>query len=358
MAERGQVIVLEGALGETPVPAGADFAETRQRLGRLLIDHTLVQSWRRCRRAGQPYGFPGPDTLLPERGTGRVEQPYQNTALVFAVDGRVPIGLNKHFRLRASNRVSWRNLSAYAPELDLSDYKSADVRFDSPGLDTLVRRLLPLDYALMVERVAEGDGDEVFALTHFHVKLERLTDNAIKDLGRGLGYIERRLFERGEDYVEALEAKFYEYYGFSANASGRKSAGAMAAQLLATGEPDFAVYIASQADNRLTVLTRDDTVTQYLLIRLSGRARQRFEASVPPGFEPADYLVNPPDGPDAVLILRARLTRTEAARPRRRRARDKDVNKPWLALAEEAVIALPGREAPEIPIAWSEGAAR
>ena len=70
------------------------------------------------------------------------------------------------------------------------------------------------------------------ALTHMHVKVERLTDTAIKELGKELGYVERRLFERGEDYVDALESKFFEYFGFSANAAGRKSAAAMAAQLL------------------------------------------------------------------------------------------------------------------------------
>ena len=40
-----------------------------------------------------------------------------------------------------------------------------------------------------------------------------LTDTAIKELGKELGYVERRLFERGEDYVEALENKFFEYFG-------------------------------------------------------------------------------------------------------------------------------------------------
>ena len=64
--------------------------------------------------------------------------------------------------------------------------------------------------------------------------------------------------------------------------------------------------------------------------------------------------MNDPDGPDAVLILRARLARTEAARPRRRRARDKDVTSPWLAIAEESVMPVPGAAAPAIPIAWSE----
>ena len=353
MAETGQVIPLTEAISAPPSP---NFGAARAQLARLLIDHTLIQSYRRCRRAGQPYGFADQNALLPEHLSGGLERAYQNTALLFAVDGRLPGGLNKHFRLRASNRVSWRNLQRFAPVLDLSEYKSADGRFDSPALEDLVRKLLPLDYALMVERVADGDGDgdEIFELTHFHVKVERLTDNAIKDLGRSLGYIERRLFERGEDYVEALETKFYEYHGFSANASGRKSAGAMAAQLLAASELDFAVFVASQEDNRLTVLTPGDVVVQYLLIRLSGRARQRFEASIPAGATLGDYLVNAPDGPDAVLILRAELARAAAALPRRRRPRDKDIVASWLTLAEEVVIPLPAEAAPAIPIAWSE----
>ena len=99
MAETGQVIPLKP---DAAAPEGPQFAAAHERLGRLLIDHTLVQSWRRCRRAGQPYGFPHPGSLLPEHGAGRLEQPYQNTALLFAVDGRMPVGLNNENRDPAS----------------------------------------------------------------------------------------------------------------------------------------------------------------------------------------------------------------------------------------------------------------
>ena len=66
-------------------------------------------------------------------------------------------------------------------------------------------QLLPLDYALLVERpLDEASEMQPSELTHLHVKVERITDNAIRDLGSQLGYIQRSLFERGEDYVRDI----------------------------------------------------------------------------------------------------------------------------------------------------------
>ena len=39
------------------------------------------------------------------------------------------------------------------------------------------------------------------------MKVERLTDIALREVGKQLGYIDRALFERGEDYVEELETE-------------------------------------------------------------------------------------------------------------------------------------------------------
>ena len=156
MAETGQVIPLKP---DVAAPEGPDFAAESERLGQLLIDHTLVQSWRRCRRAGQPYGFPDPGSLLPEHGAGRLERPYQNTALLFAVDGRLPVGLNKHFRLRASSRISWRNLRGYAPELDMSE--------------PLVHRAdAPPERAIHARDVAPGNDEDAHPVVE-HVLIDR-----------------------------------------------------------------------------------------------------------------------------------------------------------------------------------------
>jgi hypothetical protein len=294
---------------------------------------------------------------------------------MFLIDDVLPRPLNKHFRLRASNRVSWRNIQRLAPDLDLSNFKAAHCHLDDPGFTDLLPRLLALDYALLAQ---QGEDDDGMMLSHMHVKVERLTDTAIKELGKQLGYIERRLFERGEDYVEALEGKFFEYFGFSANAAGRKSAAAMAAQLLSSHEMRFTVFVAGQEDCRLTVLDDGPIIDQYLLIRPSGQAFEMFsQAAVAAGVQDLDdYALTrlsdaqiadgADDGPDDgsggndgafPLLYRLRLERTAAAQPpgqRKRGHRDRDLLKPWLRIKEAAVLPRPGRNGPEIPFQWVE----
>ncbi|MDP6344483.1 MAG: hypothetical protein QF491_13175 [Alphaproteobacteria bacterium] len=339
-----------------PTAAARDaYLAGRERVTALLIRHGLIDSFFRFTSDGKPYPFGRANQLLPGDSRGWVEHRHHNTALLIMIDGALPRPLNKHFRLRASNRVSWRNIQRLAPDLDLSNFKAAHCRLDHPGFDELLPRLLSLDYALVAEDIADPEGPGP-ALTHMHVKLERLTDNAIKELSKELGYIERRLFERGEDYVEALEAKFFEYFGFSANAAGRKSAAAMAAQLLSGHDRRFSVFVAGQEDCRLTVLDEGEIITQYLLIRLADADLEAFVDSVAlnGGKDSADYSVTGmADGPLPVLY-RLRLRRTKAAQPGSGRRRDRDLLKPWLEIAEEAVLPRPGIAGPAIPFAWAE----
>ena len=330
-----------------------DFKAVRRQLTVLLLERTLIQSFANFQLADKPYPFIRPEALAPGSGTRSIERSHQNTALLFAVDGALPVSLNKHFRLRSSNRVTWRNIQRLAPEIDLSNYKASDRRFDSANVNHLLSKMLPLDYALLIERTRSGEqGSEVFQVSHLHVKVERLTDNAIKDLGRRLGYIDRRLFERGEDFVEALEAKFFEYYGFTANASGRKSAAAMATQLLATGEQDFAVFVAGQEDNRLTVLDGSDYISQYLLVRLV--EIDAAEVAENPTFmanRPA-YGVSRKSVSNPVVVLRARFRRTKRAKTTARTRQDKDILAPWLEIWDQNIVAKPGQNAPDIPVSW------
>jgi len=352
MSDKAKIIPLPGA-GERDA-----YAAGQERLTRLLVQHSLIDSFFNFTSDGKPYPFTPADQVLPHTSSMRGEYRHQNAALMFAIDGTMPRPLNKHFRLRASNRVTWRNLQRMAPEIDLSDFKAAHCQTDDEAFAALLSRLLPLDFALVAERLSSGRGrgPGPLELTHMHVKVERLTDNAIKDLGKRLGYIERRLFERGEDYVEALEAKFFEYYGFSGNASGRKGAAAMAAQLLAMHGGRFSVFVSGQEDCRLTVLSEVDGVTQYLLVQVAGAELEAFNARLGEagGLDIADYAVaGSADGP-RVLIYRVKLEHTAAARPVGRRRPDRALLEPWLAIAEEAIVPRPGVRGPDIPFAWAQ----
>ncbi|MBT6983388.1 MAG: hypothetical protein HN956_03460, partial [Rhodospirillaceae bacterium] len=342
------------------------FLAARTQLTKLLLRHCLIDSFHRFNDHGKPYPFASADNLLPGQGQAWVEHRDQNTALMFLIDGTLPRPLNKHFRLRASNRVTWRNIQRLAPDQDLSDFKASHCRLDAGeensseenGFDLLLQRLISLDYALLAQRSEDDDG---MALSHMHVKVERLTDTAIKELGKQLGYVERRLFERGEDYVEALEGKFFEYFGFSANAAGRKSAAAMAAQLLSAQGQRFSVFVAGQEDCRLTVLDQSPGIDQYLLIRPTGLALERFRlAATAAGVKDLrPYAVAKSPGTNghddnSAMLYRLKLERTAAAQPGTRRHRDRDLLKPWLWIKDAVVLPLPDQVGPEIPFHWDQ----
>ncbi len=327
-----------------------DFGLGMARLADLLVSHCLVGTLARFRAAGQTYRFPAPETAYPASIPVAAEEPNRNTALVICVDGVLPIPIRKHFRLRSSNRATWRNIRRLLPEADLSDYRTTDNRLDSEAAPQLVTQLLPLDYALLVERHTDEEGASLSPeLTHLHVKVERITDNALRDLGRRLGYLQRSLFERGEDYVEALEAKFFEYHGFPAHASGRQAAAAMAAQLLRQHEVRFTVFVASQESGRLTVLDETDHVTQFMLVEADERLRAGLGDA-----DPSNYLLPAGAMNNDGALLRLRLHRTAAAQPQTRRNRDADIMAPWLEIVGQELLPVDPEAGAPLPFNWAE----
>ena len=346
MSETAAVILLDAALRQDA------YAQVRAQLTAFLARHALIGSYDEHRRHQRPYPFLDARTALSTAlAPSGAERKLQRSAFIVLVDGALPRGLNKHLRRRPSNQLSWSNLRRFAPDLDLADFKTAHARADSPDFESLLSKLAALDYALLLERT---EPDAPFALTHFHVKVDRRTDLALAEFGRRLGYVERRLFERGEDFVEALEAKFFEYHGFGANASGRKSAAAIAAQLLATQGARFTIFVASQADGRLTLLDEQDGVSQHLLIRLAGPARAAFDEALIAGEADAeDYLVAEEAG-DPVVLYRLRFRHTAAAQPDPRRSPERDLLLPWLEVAEQAVLPRHAGRGRVIPFAWAE----
>lgn len=346
MSETAAVIPLDTASRQDA------YAQLRVQLTAFLARHALVGSYDDYRRHKRSYPFldarTAISTALAPSGAERV---LQRSAFILLVDGALPRALGRHFRRRPSNRLSWSNLRRFAPDLDLAGFMTAHARAGSPEFEDLLAKLVSLDYALLVER---PEAAAAFELSHFHVKVDRRTDLALAEFGRRLGYVERRLFERGEDFVEVLEGKFFEHHGFGANASGRKSAAAIAAQLLAAEDVRFTILVASQSDGRLTLLDERDGVAQHLLIRLDGPARAAFDEAVAArGADPKDYLVAVEDeGP--VVLYRLRFRRTAAALPSAGRKPERDLLQPWLELCEQAILPNDAGHGRVIPFAWAE----
>ncbi len=356
---------LGGLVRQATAAAADPFEAARRRLVELLTSYALVESYFAFQRHRRPYPFALKHALLPNTDAPKAENRYQNTGFLILRDGQIPSGLIKHFRLRRSNRVNALNIARLVPSMDLADFDPGHCNVQSEGFEALFRGLMPLDYALVLERRQEEEGAPASGpvmLTHMHVKVERLTDNAVNELARELGYVERRLFERGEDYVDALEAKFYEYFGFSANASGRKSAAAMAAQMLAAEGGRFMVLLSNQDDCRMTVLDESEFITQYMLLRLDREDSARFSAlALTAGADDGSAFRVVADGRgNTVVIYRLTLRRRPAARGAAREPGELSLSQPWLEIADEALVAVPARHpvpGPQVlPFPWASPA--
>lgn len=266
-------LVTEGCMDtETcPHPPAAEYMAARERVLRFMIQYTLVESYLHFRAMQHPYPFVPRSSLRPGAVTPTKEYTLHNNGLVLLFDDRVTANLYKHFRARPANRAIKRNLETVAPNLpSLDDFDAIKCQADHPEFLKMMRILLPLDYALLIQRVTPQGEKGEFELSHFHVKVERLTDNALRSLAIHLGYIKKGLHERDELFAEVLEKKFYEFFNFYHNAAGRRSAAALAAQLLMREKIPGTIFVTSQQDRRLTLLSclgpcRTMIIDQYLL---------------------------------------------------------------------------------------------
>ncbi len=329
--------------------SASSFAATRDKLSEFLIQATLIESYHSFIRHAKPYPFATRESLRPGASMASFEHPFQRSALILIVDGALPANLRKHIRFRRANELSADNLSRLAPEIAEELPLPDGLAMRDAGFPAVLDRLLDLDYALLMQRASASSP---IALSHMHVKVERLTDNAVRLLARDLGYIRRTLYENGEAHAEMLERKYFEYFGFAANASGRKCAAAMAAQLLGADVFRFAVFATCQEDCRLTMLDDSESVTHHLLLPVKTEILRAIGAE-----NLESYAIEAGAGAngESVVCYRVRFRRTAAARPllSESSARpDSGLKQPWLEIAEQVLLPLPGQHAPALPYDW------
>ncbi|MEG3641144.1 hypothetical protein [Magnetococcus sp. PR-3] len=315
----------------------------RQQIIKDLIQHTLIDTYHKFRKAREPYPFVVRSSLRPGSVITSKEYKLHNSALVVLLADTMPAKLRKHFRCRLGNRVVKKNIAAVAPDLPgLEDYDNAwrDVHHD--GFSKLMRMLLPLDFALLVQL---NDEDDRYQFTNFHVKIERLLDMALRTMGHHLNYLERGLYEQGETFIDQFERKFFEYFNYYHNAAGRRGASALAAQILAMDQQEATIFSTSQQDRRLTLLTTyndscDLKIEQYVLISLEPDEVKALKVwGKDAGLDIRNhYLVNPQSA-HPIAVMRLTYQHTEAAQPSKDgKLRELNVRERWIRLTEEVII--------------------
>jgi hypothetical protein len=325
----------------------------RDQMDMYLIRHALIDSYMNFSRAGEPYPFVSKRELKPRARVVEKEHILHNRFLLLFCEGTIPSSYKKYIRFFDTNKVTKEGMTELA-NVQLHNKYTKNLRyFDNPGFEHLVLDLLPVDYALLIQKDPSIRRRNRYAMTHFHVKIDWPIDDATEEMAQYLRYISKELYESGEKYAECLHNKLFENYGFHYAIGGRRTAAVVAAQFLKKMDFISTIYVASAEDRTLTRIS-ERGASKFVLIRLpleeittlSDETRMDFDNFV------KRFLVDI-QADCGVGILQVVYSNTAYSKaPEDGKLRKLRPDYQWLTVSNQLLIPLPGN--PEIyPVFYS-----
>jgi hypothetical protein len=326
----------------------------RDDLDQYMLDHALIGSYMRFLNSGTPYPFVEKRELKPRARIPGVEYEYQNTFLVLFVEDTIPARYKKYVRFFDLNTITKTNLLK-AKTLPLPDTFDRNQKyFDSVQFYNFLKILLPVDYALLIQRDPGSHLKNRYMLSHFHVRIDWPISEASEDLAQSLRYISKDLYEKGDAYADTVQKKFFEYYGVPVMVGGRRTAAIVAAQYLKRMQCISTVYVGS-SESRALIRISERGISKAILMPLTEEAMQQFSSShnmALPTFK-KNYVVAR-EGKRGICIFQVSYAYTNYARPPddgKLREINPDVN--WLTVGQEHLLPKPGvHKYPPLPIGF------
>jgi len=316
----------------------------RDDMDQFILEQALVDSYKNFVRKEEPYPFIEKKELKPRAQLPKTEYELHNSFLILFVEDTIPDTCKKHIRFFDVNKITKTNLlrSKSLPldeEFDRSQKFLKDARFFN-----FLKDLLPLDYALLVQRDPVSVSANRYAVTHFHVRIDWPVAAAAEDLGRYLRYISKDLYEKGDKYAESLQKKLFEYYGFPFMIGGRRTAALVAAQFLKQLPCISTVYAASSESRVLTRIS-ERGVSKSTLVKLSKSEMSSLanDNSLTLKEVQENYLIAT-EGKDGVAMLQVLYIETEHARvPSHGKLRTLNPATPWLTVGHQYILPVSNR---------------
>ncbi len=324
----------------------------RDELDQFILDHALVDSYKRFRSNGTPYPFVEKRELKPRARIPGIEHKSQNTFLVIFVEDTIPAAYKKYIRFFGDNKTTKTNL-VQSKALPLPDNFDRNQKYvESAHFFNFMKVLLPVDYALLIQRDPATRSKNRYSLSHFHVRVDWPITEAAEDMAQSLRYISKDLYEKGDKYAEIVQKKFFEYYGLPLMVGGRRTAAIVAAQYLKR-IPCISTVYAGSSESRALIRISERGVSKAILMRFS-EDEMRHIAEVnnllPQTFK-KNYVVAKLRK-KGICIFQVTYTYTNHARPPddgKLREINPDVN--WLTVGQEHILPKPGvKKYPPLPI--------
>jgi hypothetical protein len=324
----------------------------RDELDQFMVQYGLVDSYRRFREEGEPYPFVEKRELKPRAILPDVEHERQSAFLVIFVEDAIGSSHKKYVRFFDVNKTTKSNLLR-TQTLPLSgSFDRYHKYLESARFFDFLKVLLPVDYALLIQRDPASRSRNRYSLSHFHVRIDWPIADAAEDLARNLRYISKDLYEKGDKYAEDVQKKFFEYYGLPSMVGGRRTAACVAAQYLKRLACITTVYAAS-SESRALIRLSERGVSKMVLTNFGEDDIRRFADDRGIGLRDfrENYVVAR-DEERSVCVFQVTYAHTNWARPPddgKLREIKSDVN--WLSVATQHIVPRPGvRKYPPLPL--------
>ncbi len=315
----------------------------RDELDQFMLDYALTQSYQQFADRNIAYPFIEKRELKPRARIPGIEYKCQKTFLVIFVEDIIPAVHKKYIRFFDVNKPTQTNLME-SKALPLPEKFDRTHRYlDSIRFYDFMNVLLPVDYALLIQRDPSTRSFNRYGLTHYHVRIDWPIADAAEDLAQSLRYISKDLYEKGDKYAELAQRKLFEYYGMPVMVGGRRTAAMVAAQYLKRIPCISTVYVASSESRALFRISERGVSKAALVCFTEDEARQIAETQkmAPRSFRKNYVIANA--GRNHVCIFQATYSYTAHSRPPedgKLREINPDVN--WLAVGGEHLLPKPG----------------
>jgi hypothetical protein len=326
----------------------------RDELDQFLINYALIDSYHRFREAGAEFPFVEKRELKPRARIPDLEYECQNTFLVIFMEETLPEEHKKYIRFFDVNKTTKTNMlhSKTLPLIDKIDTKHKYL--ETAHFYDFINMLLPVDYALLIQRDPTTKSKHRYSLSHFHVRIDWPIADAAEDLARKLRYISKDIYEKGDKYAEDIQKKFFEYYCLPVMAGGRRTAAIVAAQYLKR-IPCISTVYAGSSESRALIRVSERGVSKAILMKFTEKelALVAEENRLTLRKLKKNYVVeNHLKNKESICIFQATYAYTSHSRPPEDgKLREINPDLSWLTVGGQHILPKPGVwKYPPLPI--------
>ena len=315
----------------------------RDDLDQFMMSYALIDSYKNFLSKNLPYPFVEKRELKPRARIPDVEYECQNTFLVIFLEDTIPSAHKKYIRFFDVNKTTKTNLLR-SKTLRLSDDFDRNQKYlDSVHFYDFIKSLLPVDYALLIQRTPGIKKRDRYNLSHFHVKIDWPIADAAEALAQSLRYISKDLYEKGDKYAEDIQKKFFEYYALSVAAGGRRTAAIVAAQYLKKIPCISTVYVGS-SESRALMRISERGVSRSILMKFTDKELHQIAEtnSLTSSSFKKNYMVAR-EGKENIFIFQATYFYTNHSRPPDDgKLHELNPDLYWLTVGAQHIIPKPG----------------